>query len=53
MALTQSRSQPGPSRGAQWRQAPLNGIGLAGGIQALMAGRVSARGPARPAWGYR
>ena len=51
MALTQGRYQPGVLRGPQWRQAPLNGITIAGagvkGLQ-LMAGP----GPQRPgAWG--
>jgi len=53
MAFTQSRYQPGALRSSQWRRAPLNVVGLAGGIQPLMAGRLSARGPAWSAWRHR
>jgi len=53
MALTQSRYQPGTLRSSQRRQAPLTGIGMASGSQALMAGRLSARRIPRPAGGQR
>ncbi len=34
MAFAQGRYQPGALRGPQWRQAPLNGIRMAGaGVQ--------------------
>ena len=48
MAFTQGRCQPGVLRGPQGRQAPLNGITMAG-IGAPMAGRLSGRRPARTA----
>ncbi len=50
MAFAQGRYQPGALRGPQWRQAPLNGIRMAGaGVQGrqLLAGP----GPQRPGAG--
>jgi hypothetical protein len=49
MAISQGRYQPGALRGPQWRQAPLNGIGMAGaGVKGL---RLRAGQPQRPGAG--
>lgn len=50
MVISQGRYQPGALRGEQWRQAPLNGMGMAGaGVKGprFLAGR----GPQRPGAG--
>ncbi len=52
MAITQGRYQPDALRGPQWRQAPLNGIGMAGaGVKGLRL--LAGRGPQRPGAGGR
>jgi hypothetical protein len=48
MALTRGRYQPDALRGPQWRQAPLNGITMAGaGVKGLQL--LAGPGPQRPA----
>jgi hypothetical protein len=47
MALTRGRYQPDALRGPQWRQAPLNGITMAGaGVKGLQL--LAGPGPQRP-----
>jgi hypothetical protein len=47
MAFAQGQYQPNALRGPQWRQAPLNGITIAGsGVKSLQL--VAGLGPQRP-----
>jgi hypothetical protein len=45
MALARGRHQPAALRGPQWRQAPLNGISVAGATGLVF---LAGRGPQRP-----
>jgi hypothetical protein len=50
MVFAQGQYQPGALRGPQWRQAPLNGITIAGaGIKGLQL--MAGPGPQRPGAG--